>query len=659
MTTKAIGLVCVLLAQFYVLDEHHLSAQGRVQSNTLAEIAILEDERAIDTTKVSQWVNNPDPEVRARTAYMIGIVGDTAYKPFLAKLLTEESRAVLLPAIFAAGQLADTTFTDRLIRYSADGDSSIKAHAIDALSKAASPAAIKQLIAILSDTLEKPQVRAAVAESMHRLTDRLSFGSLVAQASNPIAIIRERVFYSLARRANREGLPFYVSGLKDEVRQIRIFSLNALARVGDASVIPEIKPLLQENDWRVKYYALTAAGKLKAQALSREVAALSGGKEHPYVRQAAIRALGDLGDPQASDRLSMLLAEADYNLSAEALLAFAKLKKDSALSQIRDFATSESSYLRVAAAGACQYVESPERRNILETLSKDAAATVRTAAFEELFEENSDTMWTTFVLRALADSDFVPATLACNLVSSRRHFRSLSMVYRIYKFTNSVEVKAAVLDCFIDFGDSLPRDLHYIGMANWALEDKDYTIRQRGAKLAAALGSPVERPNDHYKSEITPENYGQVYSTRGANPLAEIKTVKGTIRIELLRSAAPKTVANFVKLAKSGFYDKRVWHRVVPDFVIQDGCPRGDGWGGPGYEIRCEYNDLSYNTGSVGMATSGKDTGGSQFFICQSPQPHLNGRYTLFGRLLEGMDVVDSIEVGDRIQTVKIIEPKE
>ncbi|MCX6832004.1 MAG: peptidylprolyl isomerase [candidate division Zixibacteria bacterium] len=141
--------------------------------------------------------------------------------------------------------------------------------------------------------------------------------------------------------------------------------------------------------------------------------------------------------------------------------------------------------------------------------------------------------------------------------------------------------------------------------------------------------------------------------------MAEINTAKGTIRIELLRDAAPKTVANFIKLAKSGFYDKRVWHRVVPDFVIQDGCPRGDGWGGPGYEIRCEYNYLPYNTGSVGMATSGKDTGGSQYFICQSPQPHLNGRYTLFGNVIEGMDVVEKIEIGDLIKSVKIIEPKE
>ena len=85
--------------------------------------------------------------------------------------------------------------------------------------------------------------------------------------------------------------------------------------------------------------------------------------------------------------------------------------------------------------------------------------------------------------------------------------------------------------------------------------------------------------------------------------------------------------------------------------MIQDGCPRGDGWGGPGYEIRCEYNDLPYNTGSVGMATSGKDTGGSQYFICQSPQPHLNGRYTLFGNVIEGMDVVEKIEIGDLIKS--------
>jgi peptidyl-prolyl cis-trans isomerase B (cyclophilin B) len=135
---------------------------------------------------------------------------------------------------------------------------------------------------------------------------------------------------------------------------------------------------------------------------------------------------------------------------------------------------------------------------------------------------------------------------------------------------------------------------------------------------------------------------------------AEVVTSRGTFVIELLHREAPRTVQNFVKLAESGFYDGLSVHRVVPNFVIQTGCPIGNGWGNPGYEIRCEYSPLRYERGVVGMAHAGKDTGGSQWFVTHSPQRHLDGRYTVFGRVVEGMDVVDAIRVEDRIEQVRI-----
>ena len=113
-------------------------------------------------------------------------------------------------------------------------------------------------------------------------------------------------------------------------------------------------------------------------------------------------------------------------------------------------------------------------------------------------------------------------------------------------------------------------------------------------------------------------------------------------------------MANFISLAKKGFYENIFFHRVIPGFVIQAGDPRGDGWGGPGYSIPCEYNDISFEEGILGMAHAGKDTGGSQFFITQTPQPHLSGRYTGFGKVLEGMGVVKSIMMFDYIKSIEI-----
>ena len=116
----------------------------------------------------------------------------------------------------------------------------------------------------------------------------------------------------------------------------------------------------------------------------------------------------------------------------------------------------------------------------------------------------------------------------------------------------------------------------------------------------------------------------------------------------------PRGVLNFVELVEQGFFDKLSFHRVVPNFVIQGGDPRGDSWGSPGYAIRSEFNMQPYLRGTVGMASAGKDTEGCQFFITHSPQPHLDGRYTVFGQVTAGMDIVDAIQEGEVMEVVAI-----
>jgi peptidyl-prolyl cis-trans isomerase B (cyclophilin B) len=133
-----------------------------------------------------------------------------------------------------------------------------------------------------------------------------------------------------------------------------------------------------------------------------------------------------------------------------------------------------------------------------------------------------------------------------------------------------------------------------------------------------------------------------------------IKTNKGDIHIEFFDKHAPNTVANFVKLAESGFYNGLTFHRVIPNFVIQGGCPKGDGTGGPGYAIQCEINSSKHLAGSFSMAHCGKNTGGSQFFICHSAQPHLDGVHTVFGRT-QDMAVVNAIRAGDKMNEVVIV----
>lgn len=137
---------------------------------------------------------------------------------------------------------------------------------------------------------------------------------------------------------------------------------------------------------------------------------------------------------------------------------------------------------------------------------------------------------------------------------------------------------------------------------------------------------------------------------------ARIETDKGVIELTLFEKEAPNTVANFEKLAKSGYYDGLTFHRVIPNFVIQGGCPKGDGTGGPGYTIKCEINPHKHGTGALSMAHAGKDTGGSQFFITHSPQPHLDGVHTVFGKVIKGMDVVNAIKANDVMRKVTVFD---
>lgn len=137
---------------------------------------------------------------------------------------------------------------------------------------------------------------------------------------------------------------------------------------------------------------------------------------------------------------------------------------------------------------------------------------------------------------------------------------------------------------------------------------------------------------------------------------ATIETAKGTIKLELYDDKTPKTVANFEKLAAKGFYDGLSFHRVIEDFMIQGGCPKGTGTGGPGYQFEDEFHpDLKHDgPGVLSMANAGPNTNGSQFFITHVPCPHLNGKHSVFGRVIEGQDVVDSIRQGDKMKKVTV-----
>jgi cyclophilin family peptidyl-prolyl cis-trans isomerase len=190
----------------------------------------------------------------------------------------------------------------------------------------------------------------------------------------------------------------------------------------------------------------------------------------------------------------------------------------------------------------------------------------------------------------------------------------------------------------------------YAAKSNLVLPRDNEALQQLEKCIAYFEGKETQEIVNDYNNPIDWE----VLQKLNNSSKAKVKTEKGNIILQLLAKEAPGSVANFVKLSQSGYYKDKNFHRVVPNFVIQGGCYRGDGWGSEDYSIRSEFGLRKYTTGSVGMASAGKDTEGTQWFITHSPTPHLDGKYTIFAVVIEGMEIVHQIQIGDKIIDIEI-----
>jgi cyclophilin family peptidyl-prolyl cis-trans isomerase len=184
-----------------------------------------------------------------------------------------------------------------------------------------------------------------------------------------------------------------------------------------------------------------------------------------------------------------------------------------------------------------------------------------------------------------------------------------------------------------------------------------HVLRREAALALVRLGRPALPPGPAAGGQAGDladnlDLYREIVQRTRRQRTVEVRTSRGSFRLRLDCAQAPRTCLNFLELAGQHFYDSLTFHRVVPNFVVQAGDPRGDGFGGPGYTVRDELNRLRYRRGVIGMALAGADTGGSQFFITLSEQPHLDGGYTAFGEVISGMEVLDAIEAGDRIASI-------
>ena len=405
----------------------------------------------------------------------------------------------------------------------------------------------------------------------------------------------------------------------------------------------------------------------------------------------AIRALAVLGSEVDAPFLTGLLQQRDLDtaLIVEALLALESLPDPDSTSVLLNFVAHPEARVRGLTLQALARLDPLVLLTTLSGLDPDADWTVRAAVAEALgalepdlsmprltvMLDDEDPRVVARVLDALVASDVDDAGLvlerhltapdvgvriaaAQGLAELERieAAPALETAYDAARAEDQTIARVAILDSLVQLDSSRARLL-----VDAALTDSAWTLRLRAAELlrdaygeATVRASAADPAPDWSGPSVddAPDPVG--FLNPPFSPLAYIETGRGTIEVELAILDAPVTVANFMGLAREGFYDGLPVHRVVSDFVVQGGDPHGDGIGGPSYTIRDEINERPYLRGTVGMALSGADTGGSQFFITHSPQPHLDGIYTVFGRVTDGMNVVDGLVQGDIVLAIQI-----
>jgi cyclophilin family peptidyl-prolyl cis-trans isomerase/HEAT repeat protein len=467
------------------------------------------------------------------------------------------------------------------------------------------------------------------------------------------------VAYAFGRIPGEQAAPVLLRLLDTPGRYTAAFAAKGLANGPSLASVAALRNIVERRSVHPAVVvqamrALGASGPAAVEAAPALIRVLSDRMASPMFRAEAAAAFGALADRGQRELLFDLLVETTPAVRAAAMRALARVDPDTFIAVLAGLDPDDDWTVRVAQAQALGTL--PEARGLprLRVMLDDEDVRVVPAVVAALAVAGGPAA-EALVIARLTSADFVVRAAAATAVADLKATgaaRLLADAYRAAAADDTYVARAAALTALNRVDRQAARSL-----LEEALRDRDWAVRVRAAALLneqnpsapdavavrpAAAGRPVADPD--WQRIVMPRY----------TPLAYIETSKGTIELELAITDAPLTTENFVTLARAGVFDGRTIHRVVPDFVVQDGDPRGDGEGGPGYTIRDEINPRPYLRGTVGMALDWEDTGGSQFFITHSPQPHLDARYTAFGQVVTGMDVVDALVPGDLILRVRI-----
>ncbi len=620
-----------------------------------ARLLRIEDTRRDEAAYLDSLLAGTDPRLRADAVLAAGRIGARSHVAQLRRLAADADTGVAANALFALGLLKDSGAVDIASRALRAGMPQAAEAAfllgelgdrgrdviVSALADATVPNATRGALLLASARLRPVPAAAVVpflgsqdsavawraAYAIARGRSAAGTRALLGAATSPWSAVREQVARGAARSITGDSLAAIardalVRLIADTSARVRVNAVRALASHGSAHT-PLVLAALRDGDPGVRVQA--------AQSLEPLLAGDTEAWRAAFNTDTAFAVRRSLADGAIRHGLDLAARAAwgtsgDWRLRAAAVELAARGPAATAFKQVDAFSMDADGRVRAAAASAlAQLADSAaprvEVRARLRSLLTDSDIGVRSASLGGL-------------TRGATGDD-----LAAALVAYRRSLGDGDNDARLAFW----RLADTVLSHKPPLADSVERALGALVKPSEPLE------RLAAARVLrfSAWGdsSGTSRPMGWYEERVR-----EALSTR----VLVIETERGVMELRLFSAEAPLTVYNIVSLARRGYFDGQRFHRVVPNFVIQAGDPRGDGNGGPGYAIRDELNRRRYLRGTLGMALSGPNTGGSQFFVTHSPQPHLDAGYTVFGELVQGGDVLDRIIQGDRIVRITV-----
>jgi len=629
---------------------------------------------ALDLTRL---VADTDARIRRRAALAIGRTGLAEGVAALTPVLTDTDPDVRQMAAFGLGLLGDRSAVSALTTALGDADPRVRGRAAEALGLigdgAAAPAIGSMATAYIKQGVlgsigpddeqwpKAPEVEAVrlALYALVRLKAWDPLANAILDGSGGPVSAWWPVAYALQRIQDPRASRALQRLLHGEGRYTRGFAARGLGVLKDASSTPVLVAALQraKGDDLVSASIVRALGQIPGADAAAAVIDVLNGDATPNVKLEAVAALGAWRAHAALPIVQDLLADDWATMRAAAMRAAAAIDPDAFLLTLSGMEPDPSWTVRSALAEVLGTLSGPAAIERLRPMLGDQDKRVVPAVIESLTKLHAPGL-DALLLEQLKSPDTGVRTAAARAIGEVKLAAGAAALRDAYQAGTADAMytpRAEALDALVAFGAA-----DAVDTLKAALADKDWAIRVHAADLLKKLDPSVETahairpvPGEPVLPYTSPDLIGPPYS-----PHAFIETAKGTIEIELTVLDAPQTSQNFMALARKGFFNGLQIHRVVPNFVVQDGDPRGDGSGGPGYTIRDELNDRPYLRGTVGMALDWRDTGGSQFFITHSPQPHLDAKYTVFGRVVNGMEVVDRLQQLDTIQRVRIWDGK-